>query len=339
MRPKFLMLLAVCATCLSLPATSAAQRDSAKRPAPVITRSLPSIIAPGMSIDLEGYRLDDFPADLSAVQVLFIQGDEKSISGVVGREGSEGSELQTINLVVPAKLIPGSCQIVVKAGERESGPLVVEVASFPPAPIVTSEQPKIAGIVRARLAQPGDVIVVEGTNFSGTDQVEIVDAKGQIHFAATTTGSSAASLAFTIPDDVADGEATFAVVEQRSGIRQRSKQLSLGVLNVPIPLEFSANWLKPVAPSQWLDLCPIIQVPLRGAEAVEVVFVQHGQVATVKLAVKRWTDMVRPQVPEILVPGEVSIKTRVWRDGSASDWSEPIVLRLLAESSPRVSVP
>ena len=137
----------------------------------------------------------------------------------------------------------------------------------------------------------------------------LTDSQGKTyHFEGGHT-SGANTAAFTLPKDLPVGEATFRVIERRSGATLGSNSLSLILIHGPTPLYLHSDWLMSVAPGQWLDLVVGSMEPLKSAERVDVMFQQKEQ--TVIVPTRGPTENgLRVRVPESLAPGRVIIQTR-----------------------------
>lgn len=219
--------------------------------------------------------------------------------------------------------------------QLKSEPLELMIAGSVPAPIVTSNHAQVTSVPQdtPRPAQPGDIATVDGSNFSQSDEVEIIDSQGVVHRVPVGSTSSPSSTCFTVPENIADGDATFEIVEQRSGLRQRSKKISMRILNVPLPLEIRPSDTRPVAPGQWIDIGFESVPPYDRAARVEVAFEQNEHTEVIELQLEP-NDDLHVRVPQTLLPGEVLVRTRTFRDGRASEWSQAARLELLEQPAP-----
>jgi len=98
-----------------------------------------------------------------------------------------------------------------------------------------------------------------------------------------------------------------------------------------LPLEVVPEWIKAVAPGQWIDIQASSLAPLKHSEQTEVSFKQAGREIIV--------NAPRPQrphveVPAVLSPGDVQVQARTWRNGRASSWSAPVTLQLSEKPLP-----
>jgi hypothetical protein len=215
---------------------------------PNIIRITPAAAAPQTGIKLEGYRLG---ANLEkGVRVLFVQGTAEY--GVATRVGSyEGSYetanlkqgLQELGVRVPEELQPGPSQVIVEVEGRRSAPFTIQINVPATAPVLTD--------LRPHFPRTGEIISIEGTGLSESDEFELTDALGQAHHFDQSLGTSNVNgLAFTVPKDLPAGEATLRVIEHRSGTNQVSNSMSFEIVNGPTTLDIYSDWLMPVAGSR-----------------------------------------------------------------------------------------
>lgn len=300
----------------------------------VLVSGKPDVVVSGMNVDLEVLRPEGLFKTLDDVRAVFRQGGASVVSSPPTGSSIEVDRIrQSFNLTVPDGLVPGKCQVVLEIGQERSQPLELEVAMSAPPPIVTSAQLSLGGS-RQRPAQPGDSVAIKGTNLGYSDEAEILDSTGAIHRVRIISNSSSATLAsFTLPEGLADGKARFSIVENRSGMRQRSKTFTIRVLDVPLAPGINTVDLAPLAPGQWLNLSVYGFNPSR-ADRVEFAFLQNGATTiipfTVDSSVREW----RMQIPETLVPGEAFIQTRGWRKDKPSDWAAPLRYQVLEHPAP-----
>ncbi|MEW6732086.1 MAG: hypothetical protein AB1489_12230 [Acidobacteriota bacterium] len=315
----FLVLLA------GLYVTSQAQEMVASRERlPEIVGTTPTAATPGTEMELTGYRLG-WP-NIANVRVLFLQnGLEYPVRPTGG--GWEAADLlrgrQHMKVLVPDGVQPGPCEILLETNGEGSAAITIEIQ-----PVI--EPAQVTGL-EPRWAQPGEVIWIRGVGFGIYDEIELIDGQGEVRRFPCNSSSSATAAAFTLPNNLPDGEASLYVVERRSGNEQRSGKLSLMISNGPVPLDVWGSWLTPVAPGQWLDLVITSLKPLERAERAEVAFEQNGKRFIVPIVNYNYP---RVHVPSKLTAGEATLATRTWRAGKASPWSEPVSYKLLAQPVP-----
>ena len=303
--------------CVSI--SVAAQQSSPADP-PVISRITPEAPSARTNVELEGYRLG---ANLNeGVKVLFVQGTAE-YSAAPNGSGSEAANLkagpQELNVTVPAPLQPGECQVIVEVNGIRSAPLTFQITA-PSAPVIKDFRP--------HLPQAGEMVWIEGSGFSDSDDIVLTDAGGKAHHFSGGRTSGADTAAFPLPDDLPVGEATLRIVEGRSGASLSSNSLPLRIVAGPTPLSLESDWLSPVAPGQWIDLVCTSFAPLKSAERIEVLFRQKEQ--TIIVATQSPSENgLRVQVPESLAPGTVKIQTRTMKGDETSPWSEPVDYRVL----------
>jgi hypothetical protein len=103
------------------------------------------------------------------------------------------------------------------------------------------------------------------------------------------------------------------------------------VTNEPLPPELLSEWLRAVAPGQWIDLSSSTPATLKHSEQTDVSFKQAGREIIVTLP---RAQRSRLEVPALLSPGEVHLQARTWRNGRPSKWSTPVTLQLLDKPLP-----
>jgi hypothetical protein len=304
---------------LSTPALP--QENLQPRDLPIIKRITPNAAAPQTHIELEGYRLG---AELNeGVRVLFVQGAAEywavpNGTGYVNGNLKQG--LHELNVIVPKQLQPGPCLVLVEVTGTRSEPFMIRINIPATAPVLVDLKP--------HLPQAGEMVWIEGSGFSDSDDIVLTDATGNLHHFNGGGTSDADTLAFTLPKDLPVGEALLRVVERRTGTGLSSDSLPLAIVHGPTPLHLESDWLMPVAPGQWLDLVVGSFDPLKSAERVEVMFHQQEQ-TLVALTRGPGENDLRVRVPESLAPGNVKIQTRTLISDEASDWSDPVDYKLL----------
>jgi hypothetical protein len=321
MRSRALLYCFVSLSLFAFTMLASAQEKSAATEPPAIIRITPSSAAPQTRIKLEGYRLG---ANLDqGVRVLFIRGETEYDVAPNGG-GYETANLkqgiQDISTQVPEELQPGPCQVIVEVEGQRSTTFTVQINIPATPPTLTDFRP--------HSPRPGELIWIEGTGFSDSDEFELTDALGKPHLIVGGGTSDADTSAFTLPKDLPPGETRLRVIEHRSGTNQSSNVVSLTIVNGPTPLEIESDWLMPVAAAQWLDLVVGSTDPLKSAERVEVLFQQQQQVVIVATKSPNENGL-RVRVPESLAAGNVTLQTRTVVSGEASAWSEPVNFSLL----------
>ena len=320
-KARFIFAVCVLLACLSITAQS---QELADRPTgPKLIRCTPAVITSGMSIKLDGYRIGDYQS--RKVKVRFVQGDNTYTGSAAGGQYGNDFELslENVRVVVPKGLTPGKCQIIIEADGLVTAPLEVEVAaSVSPAEISNPMPP---------VAPPGEEIWIYALGIGESDEVELVDSAGEIHHIDANPTSEGIRVTFTLPDDLPDGEATFYVVDKRSGLNHHSNSLSLRVEVAPAPLVIYVPVnSQPLAPGQWVDATVLNPVAAHRAERIEVAFLQNEQVIVPLKSFKGTINSrLHVRVPTSFVPGQVKITTRTWIKGRPSSWSEPLELELL----------
>jgi hypothetical protein len=257
------------------------------------------------------------------VRVLFIQGTteyEVAPNGAGYETANLKQGVQDINIQVPGELQPAPCQVTVEVEGQRSVPFTIQINIAATAPVLTDFRP--------HSPRPGELIWIEGTGFSDSDEFELTDATGKPHLIVGGRTSDADRSAFTLPKDLPAGEGRLRVIEHRSGTNQSSDSLLFKIFVGPTSLEIWPSCLMPVAPRQWLDLVVGSADPLTSAERVDVSFQQTGQLVIVPTKSAKENDL-RVRVPESLTAGNVTLQTRTVVSGEASAWSKPVNYRLL----------
>jgi hypothetical protein len=293
---------------------------------PKLIRCTPATVTPGVSIKLQGSHFGSMGSE--QVKVLFIQDGSvysKEPSGA-GRTQLKDSESisEHVSLEVPEGLKPGKCQIFIEVNGLASAPLMIEIA--------TAVLPAEIHNPKPLVAQPGETVWIEVLGISQSDEVELIDAMGQIRNLDVRTNSEGIEAGFTLPDDLPGGEIRFCVVEKRSGLNQRSNILSLQIEAGPAPLilYLPGHNVKPLAPGQWLDAAVENNRAAERAERIEVAFIQNEQVIVAASPFKRSENSrLHVRVPNSLFPGRIKMMTRTWLKRRVSPWSEAFELELL----------
>jgi hypothetical protein len=140
--------------------------------------------------------------DSRSVRVLFRQGSLERIVKVSGsgralRQDAD-NEFQYMDVVLPGNLTPGRWEIVINANGRRSAPVAIE--------IVETAVPQLTGVAPARAHPAQGVLLTSKAPAQVGDVVELTDGLGRQWRIAT--GASALGISLTLPDEVADGEAS-----------------------------------------------------------------------------------------------------------------------------------
>jgi hypothetical protein len=298
------------------------QEISTDRKAPEIKGFTPGAPSMGTVLDIHGLRLgtdDDFPGK---IKVHFIQGGFHRITSPTAKTtevNNKHTPIEHLDASVPEDLMPGSCQMIVEVNGIRSDPVTIELNEWK-SPEITSFHPPFA--------QPGESIYFEGTGFHSSDVIELIDALGNKHRLERSHDPRARVFAFNVPQDLPDGEARLWIANRRSPASQRTDSYKLLVSRDPIPVDIRADFLMQVAPGQWIDLEVTSLNPLASADRAEVAF-KRGQQVIIAPIIDHENPRVR--VPPELLPGEVYLQSRTWRDEKASSWSEPALYYLLAK--------
>lgn len=143
------------------------------------------------------------------------------------------------------------------------------------------------------------------------------------------TDVSSLGISLTLPDEVADGEASIRLGRSVNGAERFSAPLRFLITAGPLPLKsLAVSLMTPVAPGQWTDLVKgdEIEFEVRRVDRIDVEFKQ-GDVTEVSRATG--SDNVHFRVPPRLKPGGASVRTRTWIERAVSEWSDPTTFTLL----------
>jgi hypothetical protein len=298
------------------------QEISTEPKAPEIKGFNPAAPSMGTVLDIYGFRLgasDDFPGK---IKVHFIQGGVDRVeSPTVSSTETNNRQMaiQHLDVSIPEELMQGSCQVIVEVNGLSSDPLTIALNEWKPPEIKSFYPP---------FSEPGQGITFEGTGFHSSDFIEVIDALGNKHRLERSHSPMARVFGFNLPPDLPDGEATVWIANRRSPAGQPANTFKLLVSRGPLPVDIRADFLMQVAPGQWIDLEANSFKPLESADRAEVAFKQ-GQQFIIAPLIDHKNPRVR--VPKELLPGEVHLQTRTWRDEKASFWSEPALYFLLSK--------
>ena len=271
-------------------------------------------------IYLSGYRL--YPGEWEKTKAFFIQ-NGKEFSAQTAGGWSTSNNLhngpQMLSVTVPEEVVPGQAQIVVEFEGRRSNPASIAITEWK-LPVLTRLNPKSGA--------PGTPVRIEGSGFHVGDEIEITDDEGKL--IKLTSGWAPDGTYFMVPKDTREGILTLRIGNPKHGKGQSSEAVTFTVTNEPLSVELWPTEMD-VAPGQWLDLQMSNGEPLRRSELTEVAFKQAGQTIIVA-APKPFRPHIK--VPSALAAGEVELQLRTWRDGKASQWSEPATFRLADKPSP-----
>jgi hypothetical protein len=286
----------------------------------------PAVAAPNTIVAVSGYALG--LEDRKSVRVFFAQGSLERIAAISGsghalsRDPDGG--IQSMTVVVPAELPPGPWELVVETHGRRSAPVAVQVIDF--------AEIELTGIFPSRPHPAQIVLLATKTPAPVGMNVQLSDARGT-HW-RIATGISALGIGFTLPDDVADGEATVRVGRSHNGVDMLSEPLRFPVTSGPLPLKtLAAAQMRPVAPGQWTDLVKDheIEFEVRRADRIDVEF-RQGDASLISQPVG--PDGVHVEVPGRLSPGTVTVRTRTWIEQAASEWSAPVTVEVRDQPAP-----
>src|SRR5262245_36181562 len=286
---------------------------SARDVTPIVNDWEPKAGSINSVIELRGLRLELSSDTEETTRIIFIQNGVELITRSNGSSGITNDEFngaQTLEVIVPEEATMGVGQFVIERNGHRSAPATVTITEWK-APALKDLTP--------RSGPPGTLVGIECEGFHVDDEVVITDAVGK-HVRIGGGGSSSCT-AFGVPEDLLEGVITVRVQNKKHGLGQYSLPLTFIVTNDPLPLDLVENWMRSVAPGQWLDLQASNNAVLKHSERTEVAFKQDGRTIIVTLE-KPFRPHV--EVPSVLSPGEVQLQVRTWRDERPSEWSEPV---------------
>src|SRR5690242_378681 len=104
--------------------------------------------------------------------------------------------------------------------------------------IAAPASPAVLRSIRPEAPRPGELVWMDGSEFAGSDEVQLTDTAGQVHSIYNSSGGSGPNtISFTLPANVAAGSASIRVVEHRSGTSQVSNVLFTTIHRGPTPLD------------------------------------------------------------------------------------------------------
>ena len=311
---KRLLLLLTCT--LLMASAVAAQNSDAKREAPVVNDCWPHSGSVNSVIELKGFRLGpDAPESAKAfviqngIEIPARTGGGASITN----DSLNGS--QTLEVILPEEVVPGPAQIVAERNGFRSAPVTITITEWT-LPIIKKITPTSG--------PPGTTVNIECENFHINDEIQLTDGEGRI-VRDYQSGGSSDGTAFRVSKDSPEGVIRIRIGNRKAGKGQFTPPVEFMVTNDPLPLEVVPDWIKAVAPGQWIDIQASSLAPLKHSEQTEYSFKQAGREIIV--------NAPRPQrphveVPAVLSPGDVQVQVRTWRKARASSWSEPVTLQL-----------
>ena len=282
---------------------------------PVILGASPQPASAGDVIRLEGLRVgaDRFGRDKGPLPRIVFSKDSTSITAKLNggsRFDNRPDGPQAVAVVVPAGIEAGNWNVVVELDGLEAAPFPVSIAEWIP--------PQIDRLYPERV-NPGGAVTVWGAHFRTNDGIEMTDALGASH--TSGSGTFGDSVAFLVPTDAPEGEASVRIRASRNGATVYSRALSFLVTFAPLPLDLSGSTARSVGAGQWLDFeGTTLDGPIHWSDRTEVEFRQRSEVVVTQTA--RPTAL-RVQVPAIMLPGPITLRGRTWHEGAVSEWSAP----------------
>jgi len=305
-------------TCTLLMASGAAAQTSE---APVINE-WPHSASVNSVIDLKGFRLgSDEP---EAVKTFVIQNGIQIPARNGGGVSITNDRLngpQTLAVFLPDEVVVGAAQIVVERSVFRSAPVTINITEWT-LPVIKQVIPTSG--------PPGTSVHIVCDPFHIDDQIELTDREGR---PVTNYGGGGASdgTAFGIPEDLPEGVLTIRIGNRKFGKGQFTPPVEFVITNEALPPKLMPEWIKAVAPGQWLDIQVSTLETLKHSEQTEVSFKQAGREIIVNAPLAQRPHV---EVPAVLLPGDVEVQVRTWRNGRSSSWSEPVSLQVADKRLP-----
>jgi hypothetical protein len=227
--------------------------------------------------------------------------------------GTGPGDHEELDIEIPGTVTPGEWNLIVSIGGRQSAPARVKIGSW---------KPPVLRTILPRRGHPGEEVGIwTATGTHTDDEFLIRDATGRTRRIAA--GAAVGVASFQVPYDMPDGEMEIRV--GRPGETAVSNRVRFQVTDGPLPIEMSAIKEKSLARGEWINLLDdwTKEFELTRSDRAEVEFRQ--QAATYTAMVMRdypW----EVEVPEALMPGKVRVRSRTWRNGVSSDWSEAVTV-------------
>jgi len=307
----------------SAPPVRALVPPSRKPRAPKVTSLRPTVAARNSMVALSGYWLG---IEETNSRVALTRGSVRHEARILAAGGSvvDDHVLHFVEVAIPSEVTPGRWEIAVETSAGRSTPVILEITE-PTEAVIT-------GISPAK-AHPAQLLFVATKRPPSVDStIELTDAShAQWRIPA---GHSPRDVTFTIPDDVAEGEAIVRVRQNDNAMERISAPFTIVVTAAPLPLDAQAiAQMKPVAPGQWTDLGTNDEIDweIQRVDRVEVEFRQRD-VAVVKQATGIHGRHL--EVPTELAPGQVLVRTRTWIEQTASEWSPSTPFLVLQQKVP-----
>jgi len=300
----------------------AAQTNDAKNIGPVVNDCSPQTGSVNSVIELNGFRLG--PDEPDSVKAFIIQNGTEIPARTGGGSSVTNDRLngpQTLEVILPEQVVPGPAQIVVERDGFRSAPVKITITEWM-LPVIKQISPTSG--------PPGTHVSIDCDNFHINDEIELTDGAGRV-VKKYETGGSAYGTSIVVPKDFPEGVLRVRLGSRKLGKNQFTPPVEFLVTNEPLPPELLSEWMKPVAPGQWLDLPSSTPLLLRHSEQTEISFKQAGREIIVTLPGER---RPRVEVPAALSPGEAQLQARTWREGRPSKWSTPVKLQLLEKPVP-----
>jgi len=304
---------------LLLVASSVAAQTSE---APVVNECEPHSGSVNSAIYLRGFRLGSDGVD--PAKVFFIQNGIEIPANAGGGFSTSNDRLngpQGLRVIVPDEVVPGAALIVAERNGLRSAPITFTIIEWTP--------PVIKQIIPTS-GPPGTTVAIECENFHPSDEIELTDSEGRLVKPQGGAGYSHGT-AFTVPADFPEDVLTIRIGNRKFGKGQFTPAVEFIVTNDALQPKVVAEWIKPVAPGQWIDIQVSTFESLKHSEQTEVSFKQAGREIIVNAPRPRDPHV---EVPAVLSRGDVQLQVRTWRHGRPSSWSDPVSIQLSEKPLP-----
>ena len=225
--------------------TVAAQTADANREAPVVNDCWPRTGSINSVIELKGFRLG--PDKIESAKAFVIQNEIEIPARTGGGSGITNDSqngAETLQVILPEEVVPGPAQIVAERNGFRSAPVTITITEWT-VPVIKKITPTSG--------PPGTLVNIECENFHINDEIELTDGEGRI-VRDYQSGGSSNGTAFGVSKDSPEGVLRIRIGNRKFGKGQFTPPVEFMVTNEALPLELMPEWIKSVAPGQWIDL-------------------------------------------------------------------------------------
>jgi len=302
--------------------TNAVDGQAVRNEGPVVNECSPHSGSVNSVIELQGFRLGS--DELESAKIFVIQNGIEIPARTGGGSGITNDRMNgagTLEVILPEEVTPGRAQIVAERNGIRSAPVTIMIIEWT-LPVIKKVTPTSG--------PPGTSVDLECENFHIYDEIELTDAEGRL-VKSFESGGSSSGTGFAVPKDFPEGVLRIRIGNRKFGKGQFTAPVEFVVTNEPLPVELQSEWIKSVAPGQWLDLPVSSPAQIKNSEQTDVSFKQAGREIIVTTPSP---SRPRVEVPRALSPGEVQVQMRTWRHGRPANWSTPVVIQLAEKPLP-----